>query len=547
MTIIGERNADLDPILFISIRPPSVTQGGPEHIRINQEFKKRFKSFSFTNHLEKASEVSITVDNVDLYWIDENDVGPTSISIGTQVDFQYGYINQLDRNLDLLSPIRTYTISAIPPANPQTLTFKATGQAQNILGGTVSPQWAAKQKASDVVRRIAADAGFDASHRRIQDTKYEVETMAIHSGQSLMNYIYELAKGYNYRFYITTASDGKSVFHFHKPGWQPEDTVDQAPRQLSPEEISGVNLIGRNLLNFGIGTFIGNPGNLNSAVNSAVNGEAFGVEGNGNTVRAKGVIRFRPSSPNESRVIDWNAKENPDGTPATLKGVGLDTKEGKPISVQVGESDKHEASLSRRTIHANSELTELPIDPILGPRKSDQGKLSSKLAGNTNLPGFGNALEQAKKKNVELFVGFERRPNVSARQQVLLADSRDRSEDHTKAALEQSQSRLVEMSLTLFGDPSMDAGDIWKLEGFRKYSSFYLFQSVEHTFDAGAGYTTQVSCTTDGVNSKESQPTSRFNEKKLDLNVEFIKTEGGPRRQQLNLSDGSVIVKKEGE
>jgi hypothetical protein len=501
VTVAEKKPRDKDPVLIVTFRPPGVKPGTKKFADLNREARERLKSMSYTEALEESSELEMTFENEDLFWIDETGGADLMIE-GTLIDFQFGYVDRSDFTDDRLSLIRSHTIVGKPTIARDTITVKGASELQTKFGTVVSPQWAPTSKASDVVRSILSQGGFDEDHRIIQDTKHKVSNIAITTHETILQFCYRMAKAYNYRFFITPGDDGKPIAHFHKAGWFPGKVVkditavDQATLQLKVDP-------------------------------------AFGEDENGNMPLLKGQITYRPNAPEDSDVLGFTIALEADGTPSTMDMVGADRKEGRSVTGSATEADKNELPLSPRTFHANPEFQSAPaslqtagsnlagayVPTIEAPRPTtDPGVLldlppsslpTPKLP--VVLPTPATPVVENEKKTEGTIRGQFLPPTATggAAIAVVTGMNRDQAKDHVKSALEQAQSEMVVVDMELIGIPHMWAGDLWRIEGLKKYSNNYLVKEVQHSYDATNGYTTNATFTTDGVNAKQAAQSAR--------------------------------------
>lgn len=551
MTVTDAKPREKQQILILCIRPPSISQDQARLKAVNEELRKRLKSFSYKEALEKAPELTIKMENEDLFWIDDGSQGGAiGVANGTLVDFQVGYLDPIDQNFDQLSLLRTHTISGEPSIARNEYTFKAATEAQNVLGATVKPQWAKRTKISEIVRIILDQAGFDENHRIIQDTKYEKETVAITSQETVLQFLYRLARGLNYRFYLTPGADGKKIAHFHKPGFEPSKVAtEELNRSLSLLEVlrAQARKNAQAFQDLNVGTFIGLSPNLTVAIQAKPE-SSFGEIGNGNRAPARGVIRYRPSAPMDSDVLDFKISVEMDGTPATMQAIGADTKQGRIVNEIVSEGDKDEAPLSPRSPYASPTVQNPAFTFALGTFAGIPGNIAAAIGATPEQPTEDKpVVETGRNKEVEIRARLERRHGIASRAIALVADTpKDQAKDHAKAYLEAAQAGTVTIEMTLIGQPDMIVGDIWLIEGLKKFSGRYLLESLHHTFDTGGGFKTQTSFTSDGVDAKEN-PKSERADRDPEIRARLVRRPlKTARALQLVASDGSVKIDPEG-
>jgi phage protein D len=475
------------PVVILSVEVPDDSTGfAASHYQ--EQFRKRLISFDYTDSLEVASELELTLSNRDLALIDDRrgnfDAIGQSTEPGNIIIFQFGFAPSDDYRGDVfggadLSPIRSMTVAG-NKGGPDTITLRCISLSIKKLASITEGKIYQNRKISDVVIELLDVHGFDETHRQIQDTKHQIESMVKGPAETPYEFIKRIGRYMHYIVNTTVGVDGKEIFHFHKPGWTP-----------------------------------GAQGS----------GPAFGEPANGMTDPIAGTITYRPKvaahgtsaftqQPNDepSRVLDWNYDYKPDSIPAKAEAVFMDLEAGNLEKQLVGEKDLDSAALSAGTDFD---------DPILN------SKIAQSDAFGGGRSRGGTEADISKLRSAYLF-DEKRGKGVVARYTYSAGvQEKTKATDEAKAMLEGVQAKTVEITLKLVGIPKMAAGQIWKLKGFRKFDGLYLVDSARHHYDATTGYTTDAKFKSDGVDGVLKAPSRGGRKPEVDVSLRAtIKQEG---------------------
>jgi hypothetical protein len=513
-----------------------------------------------------AAELTITLENEDLYWIDNSvENGGADVFVeGAQIEVQMGYLNTDDAENDQLGPVRTFVIAGKPNISRDKITVKAITHAQVALGGRMVPLWYPPQKISVLVDDVLEKAGFDINHRVIQDTEFEVHDVVSHAGETQHAFLHRLALSMNYRFYVLPhPTDGKYVTHFHKPGWIPSTGGLTA----SPPSAGDVKTVGnlKGVGNDGVMTIVKPSIALGPAQELQEDAErtlallaerlpskvqvrpnpdqGFSKTGNGNIPVISTFFHYRPSPENENDFLDFSIRYETDGTPASMNAVGVDEEEGKVVDEFVSEKDKDEYALSPRNDYA------APDDQDKATAKNPLGQtIAASLFATTPDLLFNPAVTEPSATPPprltvqDLAVGRVRSPSGRVYYTLMAAHKPEQARAHAKAKLEGSQ-LPVALSITTMGRPRVYAGDLAKVEGLKMFDAIYIIEDHVQKYGSG-GYTSEFSLKTDGVNDLTKPATPR---KSVTLDDALLISRSRSAQGKVSIdviakSDGSVRV-----